>query len=106
MKYLCGVAIVFLLTACGTVTTLSNNDQSISGNLKDRKTYCETLPRIYSGVSYVLCTLHSNPNNMYAPGFYGFFLFDIAGSAVGDTLVLPYSMYTQSKYGSIGLRKW
>ena len=90
-----------LLSGCGTVTTLTNSDKDVAANLKKRGTYCETLPRIYSGVSYDLCSLHSNPNVTFVDVFVALYLIDIAASAVGDTLALPYSIYAQSNYSNI-----
>jgi uncharacterized protein YceK len=89
------------LSGCGTVTTLTNSDESVAANLKNRGTYCETLPRVYSGVSYDICSLHSNPNATYVDVIVALYLIDIAASAVGDTLALPYSIYAQSKYNYI-----
>jgi uncharacterized protein YceK len=105
VKYLISVALPFL-AACGTITTLARNDESIYNHLKNQRTYCESIPRVYSGVAYDFCTLHSNPNNSsYYEGVPTLILFDIVASAAGDTLALPYSIYAQSKYNSIELRR-
>ena len=89
------------LFGCGTVITLSSSDEYITKELEKHNTYCESVPRMYSGVTYDLCKLNSKPKNTEVDLFVGFYLVDGLLSTVADTLVLPYSAYQQSDKGSI-----
>lgn len=101
MKLLVVVASIFWLCACGTVTTFSKSDQQISSQLSQQGSYCESVPRVYSGVAYDLCKLNSKPKGTAVDVLVGFYLFDGVLSAVADTLVLPYTIVQQSEKGSI-----
>lgn len=89
------------IQSCGTVTTLSETDQRISSNLIKQDTYCESVPRVYSGVAYDFCKLNSRPNDTEIDVLVGFYLLDGVVSAASDTLLLPYTIYQQSERGSI-----
>jgi len=91
---------MMVLSACGTVTTLSQSDQQISNNLTKRGTYCDSVPRAYSGVAYDLCKLNSKPSRTEVDLLVGFYLLDGVLSAATDTLVLPYTIIQQSEKGS------
>jgi len=94
------LSLVFI-QACGTITTLSESDQRISSKLAKHDTYCESLPRVYSGVSYDFCTLNSKPNKTAVDVLVGFYLVDGILSAAADTLALPYTVLQQSDKGSM-----
>ena len=94
-----------MLAGCGTVQTVVRSDQAAADYLKDKKSHCGAVPRIYSGVTYDFCLLHAerpddvdafNYNNA-TPGV----LVDAALSGVVDTLLLPYTIYKQQAEGSI-----
>lgn len=89
------------LHGCGTVTTLSNSDEQISSRLSRHITYCDSVSRVYSGVAYNLCILNSEPSSTDIDVLVGFYLIDGVFSAVTDTLVLPYTIFSQSEKGSI-----
>jgi len=89
------------IQACGTITTLSESDTQISSRLTKQDTYCESLPRVYSGVSYDFCKLNSKPTGTAIDVGVGFYLFDGLLSAATDTLVLPYTIVQQSDKGSM-----
>ena len=89
------------LAACGTFTTLSQDDREIAANLKRQETNCQTVPRIYSGVSYNLCRMNSNKQSIYFDWLLGFYLADSVASAATDTLALPYTVYSQNRHGSL-----
>lgn len=89
------------LSACGTVTTLSGSDQKISSNLSRAESYCESVPRVYSGVAYDVCKLNSRPSGTAVDLVVGFYLLDGLLSAATDTLVLPYTIIQQSQKGNI-----
>lgn len=99
-------ALSLTLVGCGTVTTVLRDDAVVSTDLKKQKTYCQSIPRVYSGVAYDFCVLNGPPNSMGAvaindvPWVY----FDFLASGVLDTLVLPYTIYRQSVDGSIDIR--
>ncbi|RON80996.1 YceK/YidQ family lipoprotein [Pseudomonas fluorescens] len=94
-----------MLAGCGTVQTVVNSDQDAAAYLKEKKSYCGAVPRIYSGVTYDFCLLHAErPDDVDAfnydnatPGL----LVDAAASGVLDTLFLPYTIYKQHADGSI-----
>ena len=94
------------LHGCGTVTTLSHSDEEISDKLKKQKTYCESLPRPYSGLSYGFCKLHSknDTTDFNTDAVLTIFAIDMASSSIADTIILPYSIYAQKKYGSIPIK--
>lgn len=100
------ILIVFfaaLLSSCGSVTTLGSSDQEVSASLKRQNTNCKNIPRIYSGVAYDLCHLHSNPQGVSIDWFLGFYLLDSIASGVVDTALLPYTGYKQFKDGSLSV---
>lgn len=95
-----------LMGGCGTTTTVLRGDDVTVLNLKRKKTYCNSVPRVYSGVVYDLCVLHGPPNSASDLSLNGipWGILDVPVSAVLDTLVLPYTIYRQSADGSIELR--
>ncbi len=101
---LLGVSLI--VAGCGTVTTVLREDSVTVQSLKAKKTYCQSVPRVYSGVSYDLCVLHAPPNSGSGmslndvPWPY----LDVAVSGVLDTLLLPYTIYRQNADGSLELR--
>lgn len=103
MKYLSLIIILACLQACGSVTTLTKTDPSISDKLYERGTYCESIPRVYSGVSYDFCMLHAKPVNMAVDLVLGFYLVDGFLSAVTDTVALPYTIPLQLNKGNIDI---
>ena len=101
---LLGVSLI--VAGCGTLTTVLREDSVTVQSLKAKKTYCQSVPRVYSGVSYDLCVLHAPPNSGSGmslndvPWPY----LDVAVSGVLDTLLLPYTIYRQNADGSLELR--
>lgn len=91
---------------CGTVTTVLRGDGVTVRELKEKKTYCQTVPRVYSGVAYDLCVLHGPPNSAGGFSLSGipWAVLDVPVSGVLDTLILPYTIYLQSVDGSVELR--
>ncbi|WP_207867397.1 MULTISPECIES: YceK/YidQ family lipoprotein [Pseudomonas] len=94
-----------MLAGCGTVQTVAFSDRVSVNQLKNQKTYCGAVPRIYSGATYDFCMLHAEkPDDVDAfnyknasPGL----LVDAAVSGVLDTLLLPYTIYKQHTDGSM-----
>lgn len=94
-----------MLSGCGTIDTVFREDAVASQELKERKTYCGGVPRIYSGVTYDFCSLHApEPENgatYIGPASNQAMLLDMAVSGVLDTLLLPYTIYRQHSDGSL-----
>lgn len=105
------IAICLTLAGCGTINTVFRPDAVASQNLKDSRSHCESVPRIYSGVIYGFCTLNGEPkpekslNDQSVLNSAGnaipVIAIEAVASGVLDTLVLPYTIYRQSKDGSI-----
>ncbi|KQN53285.1 hypothetical protein ASE98_19550 [Pseudomonas sp. Leaf48] len=94
-----------LLAGCGTVQTVVRGDDVAVKSLKEQKSYCGAVPRIYSGVTYDFCSLNAplgtglDPqNHTFAPAIV---LIDVVISGAFDTLLLPYTIYRQQADGSI-----
>jgi uncharacterized protein YceK len=95
-----GVA-ALLLSGCGTVNSVIRKDGDTARELRLIKTYCQSIPRVYSGVAFDFCSLHAapDPTGILIP----FVLLDIAVSGVADTVVLPYTIYRQASDGNISI---
>ncbi|SDY12262.1 YceK/YidQ family lipoprotein [Nitrosomonas sp. Nm33] len=106
LKYALVCSIAVFLAGCGTTNTVIRGDWVAKRNLNQIETSCETIPRIYSGVSYDICLLRGKPSQMalwVAPIPQLIFL-DIALSGAFDTVILPYTVYTQISNGDIRLK--
>ncbi|MGF6487922.1 YceK/YidQ family lipoprotein [Pseudomonas frederiksbergensis] len=94
-----------ILTGCGTFQTVVRSDEAAAKSLKEQKTYCGAVPRIYSGVTYDFCSLHAPPGPGIDEYKYNngtpFVLIDLVISGVLDTMLLPYTIYRQQADGSI-----
>nr|WP_314562114.1 YceK/YidQ family lipoprotein [uncultured Pseudomonas sp.] len=90
-----------LLSGCGTVNSVVRKDGDTARELRLVKTYCQSIPRIYSGVAFDFCALNAAPD---PTGFLiPFVLVDIAVSAVADSVVLPLTIYRQTVDGNISI---
>ena len=72
---------------------------TLAGGANPDKFDCDgknTIPRVYSGVSNDMRFLHNGAGEDT-----GIVIFDFPFSLIADTLVLPYTIYTQSKYGNL-----
>ena len=95
------------LTGCGTVNTVIRSDDVVKENMNEVETKCDSIPRVYSGISYDICYLHARPELTYhgIPSSSPPLIFaDILFSGVIDTVILPYSIYKQSQGGSIKVK--
>lgn len=93
------------LAGCGTVQTVMQSDEAAAKSLREEKTYCGAVPRIYSGVTFDFCMMHAELRDgvdafEYNNANFGM-LVDAAASGVLDTLLLPYTIYKQHADGSI-----
>lgn len=105
------VAVVLVLSGCGTINTVFLPDTVASKSLKDSRSHCDSVPRIYSGVMYGFCYLNSEPKpekSVEDPTFgqrqsniFPVMAIEALASGLADTLVLPYTVYRQSKDGNI-----
>lgn len=95
-----------MLLGCGTVNTVIKGDSVTRRNLSRVKSPCETIPRIYSGVSYDICVLRGKPSRIALWMGLGpeLMLIDVALSGALDTLALPYTIYEQINEGPINLK--
>lgn len=89
------------LSGCGTALTVLQGDEDAARSLRKQKTYCQTIPRIYSGLAYDFCILNAppDPTGVLIP----FALLDITLSGVFDTVALPYTIYRQVAHGNLGI---
>ena len=94
-------AIALTLVGCGTVTTVLQEDADAARGLRRQKTYCQSIPRVYSGVAFDFCLLNAQPDftGVLVPAV----LVDIVASGAVDTVLLPYTIYRQSTDGKIGI---
>lgn len=91
----------WLLSGCGTAASVMQMDADVARDMRKQKTYCQSIPRIYSGLAFDFCVLHAppDPSGVLVP----FVLLDLPLSGVLDTVVLPYTIYQQVVDGNIGI---
>lgn len=99
------------IAGCGTINTVLRPDAVASKSLKDSHSHCDSVPRIYSGVMYGFCYLNSEPKpeksaedptfGQRGSNIFPVIAIEALASGLADTLVLPYTVYRQSKDGSI-----
>ena len=90
-----------VLSGCGTAVTVLQDDEDAARSLRKQKTYCQSIPRIYSGLAYDFCVLNAppDPTGILVP----LVLLDLALSGGLDTVVLPYTIYRQSVHANISI---
>lgn len=107
VKIVFAAVVAVALSGCGTINTVARHDSVTKRNLNYYGTYCESIPRVYSGVTYDYCKLDGRPNpNASVQAKYAIptIVIDAAASGVMDTLVLPYTIYRQNRDGSIDIK--
>ncbi|EXF92981.1 hypothetical protein HK44_004595 [Pseudomonas fluorescens HK44] len=94
-----------MLAGCGTIQTVVRHDDAAIKSLKEQKSYCGAVPRIYSGVTYDFCTLNAPLRSGVDAQKYDnatiIVLIDAVISGALDTVLLPYTIYRQQADGSI-----
>lgn len=101
------ISLLFVLStfSCSTIKTIDPPKSHVNISHHGKKSYCEEIPRIYSGVFYNLCHLYGEPSEKINVGSSWnntpVIVIDTAFSAVADTVILPYTITMQSKKGSI-----
>jgi len=105
MKTQAMLLVALMLAGCGTIQTVVRGDEVAAESLKEQKSYCGAVPRIYSGVSYDFCSLNAPlkkgldaQEHTDVPAVV---LVDVVMSGALDTLLLPYTIYRQQADGSI-----
>ena len=103
-KFACLVAL--LLLGCGTVNTVIRGDSVAKYNLKQARTSCEAIPRVYSVVAYDMCILRGKPSRtaLWFGSIPELIFIDLALSGALDTVALPYTVFGQINDGSIYLQ--
>ena len=91
----------WLLSGSGTAASVWQMDADVARDLRKQKTYCQSIPRSYSGLAFDFCVLHASPDpsGVLEP----FVLLDLPLSGVLDTVVLPYTIYRQASDGNPGI---
>ncbi|CAI8824520.1 MULTISPECIES: YceK/YidQ family lipoprotein [Pseudomonas] len=91
----------WVLSGCGSATSVLQMDADVARDLRKQKTYCQSIPRIYSGLAFDFCVLNAppDPTGVLLP----FVLLDLPLSGVLDTVVLPYTIYQQVVDGNISI---
>ncbi|PNG44939.1 hypothetical protein A1354_03620 [Pseudomonas asplenii] len=94
-------AVSWLLVGCGSVLTVLQDDADVARDMRKQKTYCQSIPHIYSGLAFDFCVLNAppDPSGFLVP----FVLLDLPLSAVFDTVALPYTVYRQVTDGNLGI---
>jgi len=105
MKGFSCILLALCASSCATIKTIDPPQNHINISHYGKDSYCENIPRIYSGISYNLCLLYGEPSKHVNIGssFNGlpFVFIDSAFSVVADTVVLPYTLAMQANKGSI-----
>lgn len=91
----------WVLAGCGSALTVLQDDADAARDLRKQKTYCQSIPRIYSGLAFDFCVLNAppDPSGFLVP----FVLLDLPLSGVVDTISLPYTVYRQVTDGNLGI---
>jgi len=107
MKIFIALLLAVSCTACSTFKTVSPDRGRVDITSQGYDSNCKEIPRVYSGVFYNLCLLNSTKNSKSKSGFHielpgvPSIILDTVCSAVSDTVVLPYTIYTQVNDGNI-----
>lgn len=88
------------------MTTTDRGISKIGGESFSKETNCKTIPRVYGGVTYDACSTFLGKTSAHASyqewKVIPYFL-DSLVCLASDTVILPYSIYMQSKHGSISV---
>ena len=103
MRKLLVFAMAVLAAGCASVATWSNSDPSLARFLQNRRTHCDSLPRVYSGFLFDYCWLDSEPQRIYGSAPMVLLIADGLLSGIADTLALPVTLVQQRRRGDIPL---
>ncbi|QCZ94704.1 YceK/YidQ family lipoprotein [Salinimonas iocasae] len=104
MKTIVILISTILCCSCATMRTIDPPGNQVNISYFGYDSYCKDIPRVYSGVSHNFCVLYGKPNG-YTTNFqkthFTYLLVDSVVSAAADTLILPYTLVTQTSKGNI-----
>ncbi|GAB2888076.1 YceK/YidQ family lipoprotein [Microbulbifer echini] len=99
------VPTALLCISCATVKTVNPENNQVDISHQGHRSYCESIPRVYSGTSYSFCLLNSEPSEHINKGStvnnVPLAAVDAVFSVAADTVVLPYTVFMQAKNGNI-----
>ena len=104
MKRILACLLTLFCFSCATVKTIDPPLNRVDIAYKGKKSYCKNIPRIYSGTSYNACLMYGEPSNVTNTSSINgvpLFIIDSAFSVVTNTVVLPYTIFTQITKGNI-----
>lgn len=103
IKGLSLAVLVLALVACGTVRTLAPDQGKVKISYNNKKSYCQSIPRTYSGVAHNLCLMYGEPDrtSYTTAAEFPVWAIDTMLCAVTDALALPYTIPRQMQDGSI-----
>ena len=108
MKLFAAILLALSTFSCATMKTIDPPQNHIDISHNGKKSYCEEIPRIYSGLSYNFCLLYGEPSKRVNVGSsfnnIPFVFIDTVFSVVSDTVVLPYTIVMQAEKGSIKVK--
>ena len=105
MRSLPPFALPLLLAACGTIQTTYQAERLPSLD-SSRRSYCNSVPSIYAGTAYDLCaSALSRPGEVDANAIRAGHMLSLPLSAVGDTVLLPYTCMRQLQQGNLPLKR-
>mgnify|MGYP006168310009 CR=1 FL=1 len=52
----------WVLSGCGSAASVLQMDADVARDLRKQKTYCQSIPRIYSGLAFDFCVLNAPPD--------------------------------------------
>jgi hypothetical protein len=105
MYKLFSVVLIFTCASCASIATWHYSDATLASFLQNRRTHCESLPRIYSGVYFDYCWLDSDPQRVYGSAPIALLLVDGLFSGIADTFALPFTVAQQQERGGIPLKR-
>ena len=124
-KNIFAICILLVSSGCGSLRTIPpGSEYSLKNNKRYENTYCDTIPRIYSGLSLDICmtfigppTIKYDKNKEFKVtnstnefdefdenNFYGYLL-DMSICFGIDTLALPYTIMRQINNGNMHLKR-
>lgn len=108
IKLLTVLLSALLLVSCGTIKSMDINENKVGITHYYGTTKCDEISRVYSGVRYDLCILHSDRKNVplkFQLDPLWVTSIDVVLSAIADTIILPYTIYQQSINGNLEVTK-
>ena len=99
------IILLIMVQGCATIRTLAPEGDHIEISHKGHKSYCQSIPRIYSGTFYNICKMNGEPNydasTESTEAAFQYIMLDSLFSLCLDTVVIPYTMTRQITDGSI-----